>query len=209
MSRRAASLRMGVLVLALAAAPACNDDSERGPDVMGPSPMGDQTGAMGGGMGGGMGGPGASMMVNSEFEYLAAMIRHHEEAIASARILQNATARTEMRDFAAGIIETQGAEVRQMRAWLASWYAGRDTTVSYRPMMRDLSGLTGDALDRAFLQDMIPHHMMAVMMSQQLIARGLAVHQTVVPFATNIRDVQTAEIQTMRRWLVDWFGTMR
>jgi uncharacterized protein (DUF305 family) len=72
--------------------------------------------------------------------------------------------------------------------------------------MRDLEGLTGGALDRAFLEDMIPHHMMAVMMSQQLVTRGLAEHQAVVPFATNIRDTQQAEIRMMRQWLWWWFG---
>ena len=42
-------------------------------------------------------------------------------------------------------------------------------------MMRDLSGLSGDRLDRTFLEDMIGHHMAAVTMSQRLLGcRGLA-----------------------------------
>jgi uncharacterized protein (DUF305 family) len=155
---------------------------------------------------GGMGGAGMSMSVASEFDYLVQMIPHHDEAIASARLLAAGTARSEMRQFAASIIATQSAEVAQMKAWLASWYPGRDTSVVYEPMMRDYTGLTGDALDRAFLDDMIPHHMMAVMMSQQFIARRLAVHGEVEPFAATIRDTQHAEIQTMRLWLGEWFG---
>jgi uncharacterized protein (DUF305 family) len=107
---------------------------------------------------------------------------------------------------AAAIVETQTAEVRQMAGWLADWYPGRDTTVDYEPMMRNLDGLSGDALDRAFLEDMIPHHMMAVMMSQQLLRRGLAEHAAVVPFARSIRDTQHEEIGTMSTWLADWFG---
>jgi uncharacterized protein (DUF305 family) len=43
--------------------------------------------------------------------------------------------------------------------------------------------------------------MMAVMMSQQLIMRILAVHPAVGPFAANIRDTQRAEIQVMTAWL--------
>jgi uncharacterized protein (DUF305 family) len=72
-------------------------------------------------------------------------------------------------------------------------------------MMRDLSQLRGDALDRAFLEDMIRHHMMAVMMSQQLLNRQLVEHRDVRPFAESIRDTQTAEIRTMQQWLRDWF----
>jgi uncharacterized protein (DUF305 family) len=144
--------------------------------------------------------------VASEFDYLTRMIPHHVEAIATAQILQRGTERQEMRSFAASIIDTQSAEVRQMEEWLAAWYPGRDTRVGYQPMMRELSGLSGSALDQAFLEDMIPHHMMAVMMSQQLLASSLARHETVVPFARNIRDTQHEEIQMMSAWLREWFG---
>lgn len=147
----------------------------------------------------------ADMSVTDEFGYLTMMIPHHEEAIASARVLQAGTDRPEMRAFAESIIDTQTREVNQMRAWLAAWYPDRDTTVDYTPMMRDLTGLRGDALDQAFLQDMIPHHMAAVMMSQQLLTRDLAVHPELEPFARNIRDTQRAEIMQMHGWLADWF----
>jgi uncharacterized protein (DUF305 family) len=78
--------------------------------------------------------------------------------------------------------------------------------VRYEPMMRDLSALSGDALDQAFLEDMIPHHMMAVMMSQQLLNARLVVHPEVAPFAASIRDTQRREIQMMSAWLREWFG---
>jgi uncharacterized protein (DUF305 family) len=156
--------------------------------------------------GGGMGGAGMPAAVASEFDYLAGMIPHHEEAITAARILQRDTERQEVRAFAAAIIETQSAEVDQMKSWLAAWYPGRDIGVVYQPMMRDLMGLTGSALDRAFLNDMIPHHMVAVMMSQQFVMRNLAEHADVIPFAGNIRDTQHAEIQMMSRWRRVWFG---
>lgn len=187
----------------LAAACGSGDSARMGP--MGPSSMSgrsDSSGGMGGmGMGMGMG-----MEVRNEFDYLTRMIPHHEEAIVAAKALQSGTQRPEMRTFAASIIETQAAEVKQMQAWLAAWYPGRDTRVTYMPMMRTLTGLGGAALDRAFLEDMIPHHMMAVMMSQQFLAANLADHGEVVPFARNIRDTQQTEIQTMAGWLRDWFG---
>lgn len=149
---------------------------------------------------------GMGMHVESEFDYLAGMIPHHQEAIAAAKLLAKRTERQAMRDFAAGIVTTQTAEVRRMTRWLSEWYPGRDPSVDYDPMMRALDGLTGDALDRAFLEDMIPHHMMAVMMSQQLVWRRLAEHAPVVPFARGIRDTQHEEIRTMSGWLARWFG---
>lgn len=164
-----------------------------------------------GGMTTGMNGTGgmtgmSDMEVTDEFSYLTMMIPHHEEAIEAAEVLKAGTDRPEMREFAQSIIETQTREVNQMRAWLAAWYPGRDTAIDYTPMMRDLTGLQGDALDQAFLEDMIPHHMAAVMMSQQLLTAGLADHAEVEPFAQTIRDSQRAEIMSMHGWLSDWFG---
>lgn len=167
-----------------------------------PAGMGNHKGAMGGQMGM----SGEMTMVESEFDYLARMIPHHEEAVASAEVLLEGTDRPEMRTFAQEIIDTQSAEVAQMQEWLVTWYRGQDISVDYEPMMRDLSGLAGEELDQAFLQDMIGHHMAAVMMSQQLVAGDLAEYAEVIPFAEQVRDNQHTEIFQMNRWLADWFG---
>ena len=198
MSRINVFASMAVVLSAFALG--CGDGSSIRPNPIGPSSMPGPMSA------GGMGNAGMPAAVASEFDYLAGMIPHHEEAIAAARILQQDTERLEMRAFAAAIIETQSAEVDQMKSWLAAWYPGRDTRVVYQPMMRDLVGLTGNALDWAFLEDMIPHHMMAVMMSQRFVMQNRAVHADVIPFAENIRHTQAAEIQMMSEWLRAWFG---
>lgn len=180
-----------------------------GPGAMGAGPMHD--GAMGPMSGMPMSGMPMSGMhgshVDSEFSYLTQMIPHHAEAVAAARELLARSDRPEMKDFARSIIETQSAQIDEMRADLARWYPGRDTSADYTPMMRDLSQLAGDELDQAFLEDMIPHHGMAVMMSQQLLAGGLAEHPEVTDLATTIRDDQRAEIMMMMDWLRTWFGT--
>lgn len=149
------------------------------------------------------GGPMASMMVGDEADYLAAMVPHHEEAIRAATELARSD-RPEMRELGEAVVRTQTAEVEQMRRWLDRWYPDQPAA-DYEPMMRDLSRLSGDALDEAFLRDMIGHHMMAVMMSQQLVRRDLAEHPEVEPFAIEIRDQQRAEMQQMRKWLQSWF----
>jgi uncharacterized protein (DUF305 family) len=195
------TLLLATALLTIVAAGACSDGPSMSNNPMGPSAVAEGAGSSGTGAM-----PGMGMAVASEFDYLTRMIPHHDEAIATARILQQGTERQEMRGFAASIIDTQSAEVQLMKEWLAVWYPGRDTRASYQPMMRDLTGLSGSALDRAFLEDMIPHHMMAVMMSQQLLASSLPRHATVDPFARNIRDTQRNEIQMMSAWLREWFG---
>ena len=144
--------------------------------------------------------------VGGEFEYLAEMVAHHEDAVLAAAELQRSN-RPQLRAFGASIVETQSAQIDLMNEWLARWYPGRTTDVDYEPMMRDLSGLSGDELDEAFLRDMIAHHMVAVMMSQHLLVGGFAEHRRVNGLAESIRDEQHVEIFQMRRWLAEWFDT--
>lgn len=142
---------------------------------------------------------------DTEFDYMVRMIPHHQEAVESARILRDQTNRPEMVSFAETIIATQTREIEQMREWLVTWYPDRDTDVDYTPMMRDYSNIEGEELDLAFLQDMIPHHMAAVMMSEQLLSRVPIEHREVGELASNIRTTQTREIRQMGLWLRRWY----
>jgi uncharacterized protein (DUF305 family) len=67
-----------------------------------------------------------------------------------------------------------------------------------------LEQLSGDAFDQAFLQKMIVHHAMAVMMAEPVV-QG-AVHPEVRNLAATIIAAQTNEIAEMRGWLEDWYG---
>lgn len=173
--------------------PGWGDDSwsslMTGPMMMGPMMMGSMM----------MG----SHATASEAEYLVEMVAHHREAVAAARELARSD-RPETRAFGASIVESQSAQIEQMTSWLTDWYPEQSTTADYQPMMRALSGLSGDLLDRAFLRDMIGHHMVAVMMSQHLLLRGTD-HADVAELARSIRDDQHAEIIQMQRWLARWF----
>ena len=146
------------------------------------------------------------MQATSELEFLSLMIPHHQEAIATAQQVLAHSDRPEMREFAQNIIAVQSAEIDQMETWLDAWYPNQTTDLTYTPMMRDLSQLEGDALDQAFLTDMIRHHMGAVMMSRELVHRGAVEHPAVQPFAQNIADTQRQEIWQMQTWLQDWYG---
>lgn len=146
----------------------------------------------------------AMVDVATELEYMVRMIPHHEEAVENARILRERTEREEMSAFADDIIETQNREIQQMQTWLEQWYPDEDTAFDYTPMMRDYSGLSGEQLDLAFLQDMIPHHMAAVMMSEQLLSDVDIEHAELEELARNIHRTQTQEIGQMRLWLRQW-----
>lgn len=69
----------------------------------------------------------------------------------------------------------------------------------------DLSALRNAAdFDRAFIEQMIPHHEMGVMMAQMLQNRGQ--HPELQTLAKAIITSQTAEIQQMQTWYQTWYG---
>ncbi len=141
----------------------------------------------------------SSAFIRNEYDFLVHMIPHHEEAVDTAMILLDNTEREEMKEFAEGIIRTQTDEIEQMKEWLIIWYPDQNHEINYQPMMRDLQGMKGAVLDEAFIEDMIPHHMAAVMMAQQLLIQGLAEHDEVAALAREIRDNQRTEIHVMMR----------
>jgi hypothetical protein len=91
--------------------------------------------------------------VESEYDFLARMVPHHEEAVDAAAQLLEGTQREQLRTFARDVSATQTSEIEQMQLWLEQWYPDRDIRASHEPVMRDLSDLRGDDLDRAFLED--------------------------------------------------------
>ncbi len=158
---------------------------------------------------GGMMGFGGMMhtTVESEYDFLIKMIPHHEEAVRTARTLRDNTDNEEMREFANQIITTQSEEIDQMNSYLDNWYPDRESDFIYEPMMDDYTDLESPQLEQAFLEDMIFHHMEAVMMSQQLLAQGLVENEEVAELAVSISNSQREEIFMMRNWLADDYST--
>jgi uncharacterized protein (DUF305 family) len=67
-----------------------------------------------------------------------------------------------------------------------------------------LDTLNGEEFEKAFLQQMIMHHAMAVMMAQPIPEK--AIHDELKATGQSIISSQTAEIEQMRGWLKDWYG---
>lgn len=71
-------------------------------------------------------------------------------------------------------------------------------------MMSGLSGKTGDAFDKAFIDEMIEHHEGAVAMAQAALQN--AKHQEIKDMANAIISAQTKEINQMKVWRTSWYG---
>lgn len=73
--------------------------------------------------------------------------------------------------------------------------------MSMRDMGKMLEGKTGDALNKAFLEGMIPHHEWAVEMAKYLASSN---KPELVKLGGEIIVAQTREIEQMKKWMVEW-----
>jgi len=143
------------------------------------------------------------MMVTSERDFIEMMIPHHEEAIDTAnQVLEHGATTEEIATLMTNIVAAQTAEVVSMREWYEVWFGeAYQDSGKYQAMMRDLSGLSEEEIDRAFLVDMIPHHMGAIMMARSI--QPYIEHDEMAVLTENIVRTQSAEIVQMRRLLKD------
>lgn len=155
--------------------------------------------------------------------FIEQMIPHHEDAITMAKLAQTKAKTSEVKQLAQNIIDSQGKEIDQMKAWYKDWF-GRElptgeNVMSQHGMMGSSNqssmhmGMMGDEtdatrlensadFDRAFVEEMIPHHQMAVMMASML-KNGTA-RPEMRKLADDIITAQTNEINQMREWLQNW-----
>ena len=71
-------------------------------------------------------------------------------------------------------------------------------------MGTDLAALkNAPNFDREFIEQMIPHHEMAIMMASMVLDR--AEHPEIRNLAKSIIRSQSAEIEQMQQWYQTWF----
>lgn len=141
------------------------------------------------------------MMVSSEREFIEGMIPHHQEAVDTAKeVIARGGSTPEIKQLAENIVVAQEKEIAEMKKWYQDWYGkAYADTGSYKPMMRELENLSGAALDKRFLEDMIGHHMGAIMMAQSV--QPYVEHDEIATLTQAIVTTQSAEIAQMRQML--------
>ncbi|MBN2204021.1 MAG: DUF305 domain-containing protein [Thermoleophilia bacterium] len=169
------------------------------------------------GPGGGMGMFGSGMRGFSgegmDAMFIEQMIPHHDDAIAMAELALERSERAEIRRLAEDVRRSQTAENAQMRDWYREWYGTEvpETSGGMGMMGGVMGGTTDlDALERAedfdkeFLEQMIPHHRMAVMMTR--MAGRAGGREELRALTDSMRREQTREIRLMESWYRDWYG---
>lgn len=92
---------------------------------------------------------------------------------------------------------------------LTGFVAGYSVNHGYNGMMQMMgvnnNHMNSNNVDKQFIEQMIPHHESAIAMAK--LALQKTKHDEVRTLANNIISSQTAEINTMKQWYKDWYGT--
>jgi len=185
-----------------------------------------QPGMTGGGCGTGWMGQGPT-----DQRFIVMMIPHHEGAIAMADLALNRARRPEIRALATRIKVSQTSENDLMRRWYRQWY-GQEVPAPTAATLQALPGGPGGAMgmgmgmggmgmnhcgatslnalapgpnfERGFLDRMIHHHQMGVMMAA--MALGTTQHPELRQLQEAMVRVQSEEIRQMVQWSGNWYG---
>jgi len=139
------------------------------------------------------------MFITSDESFIEQMIPHHQEAVDTAKVILARSNNTELKAIAQDIVDSQTAEIEQMRTWYLDWFGGAPSAGMYMAMMPDLSNLEGEELDQAFIKGMIEHHEGAIEMAEQL--KDITKRPELLEMADNIITAQTAEVELLKSWL--------
>ncbi|MBW4529201.1 MAG: DUF305 domain-containing protein [Aphanothece saxicola GSE-SYN-MK-01-06B] len=174
---------------------------------------------MGSGMGTGPAGHGRMGAQSMDQHFIVMMIPHHDGAIAMADLALSRAKRPEIKALARSIKDSQTLENAQMRTWYRQWFGG--AVPAWGGGMGHGGGMgmmgmggTGTDVawlqnasdfDRAFIQQMIPHHRMGVMMAS--MAQANSQHPPLLAMQQAMVKVQSQEIEQMAQWYRSWYGT--
>lgn len=158
------------------------------------------------------------MMGNIDQHFIEQMIPHHDGAVAMANLALQKSKRPEIKTLATAIIEGQTKEIQDMNGWYKDWFGKNvpegNTAMTGGGMMsgggmhmggtEEISLLENATdFDRAFIEAMIPHHQMAIMMAEMLES-GTS-RPEMLQLAKNIIESQSKEIEEMQGWYQEWY----
>lgn len=133
--------------------------------------------------------------------FIDSMLIHHRGAVEMAQEALEKAERKELKIMAQGIIDSQNAEIEQMRKWREEWYPGEGISAGIGMDMGAMVVADDPSLpyDVRWSQAMIDHHLGAVEMAKDALEKSSRAE--VKELARTIIQTQEAEIAQMRVWI--------
>jgi uncharacterized protein (DUF305 family) len=144
----------------------------------------------------------------SDAAFVDSMVPHHEGAVEMAEVgLENAE-HEEIRQLSQNIIDSQRAEIEKFGR-IREGLDGPTTEMSEEDMsmmgmMDDPQQLANeDPFDKAFIDNMIPHHRSAIAMAEVVVKESE--DPEIREIANDIVSAQEREIGQMKQWRQEWY----
>lgn len=164
--------------------------------------------------------PVTAMMAPFDEQFIDMMVPHHQSATAMAQVALTRAQHPQIKSLARSIIAAQTSEITQMKTWRKAWYGSATTpdmahmpmlsglkmSMSGMSMMHDITSLKmANPFDKAFIDDMMPHHQLAVDAATLELAKGS--RPQLKALALSIIKGQSRELGLMQAYRELWYGS--
>ena len=154
------------------------------------------------------------LMENGEYSderFIDAMVPHHQGAIEMAEVALENAEHEEVRALAEDIVSAQEAEIEVLRAIKREEFGTSEVPAGMSAEEMEGMGNMVDPreladqepFDRAFIDNMIPHHESAIEMANAALKESE--NPEIREIAGAIVDAQEKEIAQMQRWREEWY----
>ena len=154
------------------------------------------------------------MMENGEYSderFVDAMVPHHQGAIEMAQIALENAEHPEILALAKDVVSAQETEIEQLKAIKQGQFGTSEVSMDMSDeemqgmgmMMAPEDLANQEPFDKAFIDNMIPHHESAISMTN--VALTESENPKIQEIAAAIVDAQEREIEQMRTWRDEWY----
>jgi uncharacterized protein (DUF305 family) len=146
----------------------------------------------------------------SDKAFIDAMVPHHEGAVEMAEVALKRAEHPEIKKVAGDIISSQRAEIRAFGEIREREYGSAKSSMKMNEQDMQAMGMSDPEelakarpFDKAFIDDMIPHHESAIAMAE--VARKETKDPEIRRIANDIISAQEREIKQMKQWREEWY----
>jgi uncharacterized protein (DUF305 family) len=147
----------------------------------------------------------------SDERFIDAMVPHHQGAIEMAQVALENAEHPEILALAEEIVAAQESEIEQLKSIKQEQFGTSEVSMDMSAEEMEGMGMTFDPqelanqepFDKAFIDNMIPHHESAIEMAQVVLAESE--NPDIREIAGAIVDAQEREIEQMRSWRDEWY----
>ena len=154
------------------------------------------------------------LMENGEYSderFIDAMVPHHQGAIEMALVALENAEHPEILALAEEVVSAQENEIGQLKSIKQEQFGTSEVSIAMSTEEMEGMGMATDPqelayqdpFDKAFIDNMIPHHESAIQMAQ--VALEESENLKILEIAGAIVDAQEREIEQMRSWRDDWY----